>query len=161
MTEPLKWCLDWDHLTFREKLLMGAPFVATEDQAYRDVVRQLKKRTEVAMEEWAKYPQEVSQLAKSVSQALKSDGIWPSEAFVPDDPADIPFALRFDFTDKWDLMPYSIDLVEKRLGIKMQTNFWDRLNTMSFAEAIAEICRREAEQTAGQGPGTAGAEQGQ
>ncbi len=67
----------------------------------------------------------------------------------PLDPADIPSALHFDFTDKWDLLPYSVDLVEKRLGIGMPVDFWDSLGTMTFSEAIAEIYKRKARQEIG------------
>jgi acyl carrier protein len=146
MAEPLRWCLDWDHLSRKEKFLMGAPFLATEDRAYRDIVRQLETRTVSQIEEWARFPGDVQDLARRISRALKNDGVWPSELFLPDDPADIPFALHFDFTDKWDSIHYSIDLVEKRFGIEIPIDFWERLDTMSFAEAVTEILRHKAEQ---------------
>jgi len=152
MTKPLKWNLDWKHLTRQEKFLMGAPFVATEDRAYKDIVRQLSARKATDLEAWSELPDEVRELASRISNALKTDGIWPSEFFVPDDPADIPFALHFDFTDKWDLSPYAIDLVEKRLRIQMPTAFWEHLGTMTFAEALIEICRHPAENAPGLSP---------
>ena len=156
MTEPLRWCLDWNHLSRKEKFLKGAPFLATEDRAYRDIVRQLETRTVSQIEEWARFPRDVQDLARRISQALKNDGVWPSELFLPDDPADIPFALHFDFTDKWDSRHYSIDLIEERLGIEIPIDFWERLATMSFAAAITEICRNKAEQSVATERSTAG-----
>lgn len=145
MPEPLKWCVEWKNLTRREKFLIGVPFLATEDRAYKDIVRQLEKRAGDGLDEWADFPTEVREMACRISGTVKSDGIWPSSNFLPKDPADIPFGLHFDFTDKWDFLPYSIDLVEKRLNAKMPEEFWDRLYTMNFGEAVTEICKRRAE----------------
>jgi hypothetical protein len=145
MTEPLKWCVDWGKLSTKEKFLMGAPFVATEDRAYKDIVQQLAERTEADIEQWNSFPQDVSSLAKDISMALKADGIWPSSIFLPDDPADVPLGHYFDFTDKWDLLPASLALVEKEFGIEMDNGFWDRLSEMTYAQAVTEISRRKAE----------------
>jgi hypothetical protein len=143
MSKPLKWSVDWKNLSFKDKFLMGAPFVATEDKAYKDIVRQLTSRTEKDLEAWSSFPAEVSALARELSGILKTEGIWPSDLFLPDDPADVPFAPYFDFTDKWDFLPAYIDIVEKKLGIPMDNDFWDRIAGMTYAEAITEISQKK------------------
>ena len=148
MTNPLKWNLDWKHLTRRERFLMGSPFVATEDRAYRDIVRQLNERKTSDMKAWSGLPEEIREISCCIVNALKTDRVWPSAFFVPNDPADIPFAIHFDFTDKWDRVPYAIDLVERRLGIKMSSKFWDDIDTKTFAEALVEICQQRIKQQA-------------
>lgn len=135
---------------------MKAPFVATEDRAYRDIVRQLERRTAGSLDEWAGLPMDVQEMARAISHAVKADGIWPSDVFFPCDPADIPFGLHFDFTDRWDLVPYALDLVEKRLGVRMPDEFWEQLIAMTFEEALTEICKRKAEQSHGADAGSAG-----
>lgn len=127
---------------------MGAPFVATEDKARKDIIRQLERRSLDALEEWKGFPSVIQEMARTICEAAKSDGIWPSSIFLPGDPADVPFGLHFDFTDKWDCIPYAADLVEKRLGITMPLGFYTRLEKMTFAEAVTEICRQKTEQGA-------------
>lgn len=139
MAKPLKWCLDWNNLSFKERFLMRTPFVGTEDKAYKDIVRQLEQRTKDDLSAWDKYPDEISQLANKISKLFEADGIWPNAIFLPDDPADIPFALRFDFTDKFDLIPASIYIIEKDLGIEMEIDFWENLEKLSFAQSIEII----------------------
>ena len=43
-------------------------------------------------------------------------------------------------------MPYAIDLVERRLGIKKSSKFWDNIDTMTFAEALVDICQQRIKQ---------------
>lgn len=93
MTNPLKWNLDWKHLTRRESFLMGAPFGATEDRAYRDIVRQLNERKTSDMKAWSGLPEEIREISCCIVNALKTDRVCPSAFFVPNDPADIPFAI--------------------------------------------------------------------
>jgi hypothetical protein len=146
MTEPLKWCVDWSNPSFKDKFLMGAPFVATEDKARNDIICQLESRSQDAMEEWKCFPDKIQEMARTICQIVKTEGIWPSNIFLPSDPADVPFGLHFDFTDKWDFLPYSVDLVEKRLKVKMSLDFYDYLEKMTFADAVTKICGQKAEQ---------------
>jgi hypothetical protein len=142
-TKPLRWCVDWKNPSFKDRFLMGCPFVGTEDRAYKDIACQLKERTEADLAAWDAYPQAVRQLALGVATALKEERIWPSRVFLPTDPADIPFDLQA--TDRWDLLPAAFAIVEKDFGIKMDPEFWGKLPGMSYAQAIEELVARRAE----------------
>jgi hypothetical protein len=142
-TKPLRWCLDWNNPSPKDRFLMGCPFVGTEDRAYKDIVCQLKERTEADLAVWDAYPPEVRQLALGVASALKDQRIWPSRVFLPTDPADIPFHLRE--TDRWDLLPAAFGILEKDFGIKMESEFWDNLPGMTYGQAIEELVAKKAE----------------
>ncbi|MBA4387280.1 MAG: hypothetical protein C0404_04820 [Verrucomicrobia bacterium] len=146
MTKPLKWSIDWAKPSFKERLLMGCPLVATEDRVYADIVRQLSERTESDLLAWNKYQEEVRLMAGALSEKLKAERIWPSALFLPDDPADIPLGNRFEETDKWDFLPAVYSIVEKDLGIKMDAGFWDGLSCMTYVQAVEQMIRRKAEQ---------------
>ena len=145
MTKPLKWSIDWEHLTLKQRFLMGAPFVATEDSVERDIFRQLNGRTEADLSAWDSYPSEIRLLATRVANALKREAVWPSALFLPEDPADIPLGGHFDQTDKWDMLPVAASIVEKESGIKMDSAFWNSLPQMTYAQAIEVIARNQAE----------------
>ena len=118
---------------------MGCPFVATEDRVFADIVRQLNERTESDLAAWNKYPDGVRLMAGDLSEQLKSEGIWPSALFLPDDPADIPLGNRFGETDKWDFLPAVVSIVEKNLGIRMDMAWWNALPRMTYAQAVEQI----------------------
>lgn len=147
MARPLKWCVDWNHLTFWQRFLINAPFWATEDRAYRDILRQLKERSEADLAAWDAQPADVAKLAKELAGMIQAEGIWPSACFLPDDPADIVLAVHMDFTDKWDVLPACCSLIEKDLGVEMDRAFWERLEqgTTTYGEAVTEICRAKTD----------------
>ena len=149
MTKPLKWSIDWEHLTFKQRFLMGAPFVATEDKVHRDILQQLNGRTEADIAAWDTYSAEVSQLAKDVAARLKVERIWPSSIFLPDDPADIPLGGHFGQTDRYDLAPAAFAIVEEEAGIKLNLAFWEGLSHMTYVQAVEQMIRQKAEQAGG------------
>ena len=122
---------------------MGAPFIATEDKAYNDVLRQLSFRDKNDLVAWDIYPKEISDLASEISETLKSEKVWPSSIFLPDDPADIPFAIHFDFTDKLYLFHISMHIIEKHYKIIMDDDFWEKLKSISYVEALEEIIKKQ------------------
>ena len=149
MTTPLQWSIDWAKPSFKERFLMGCPFVATEDRVFADILRQLSERRESDLAAWDKYPDEVRLMVRDLSERLKAEGIWPSALFLPDDPADIPLGNRFGETDKWDFLPAVYTIVEKNLGIKMDMAFWDDLPSMMYVQAVERMITQRAEQTGG------------
>ncbi len=142
MARPLQWCVDWNHLTFRQRFLIDGPFWSTRDRAYRDILRQLRKRSEADLAAWDAYPADVAKLAKELAGMIQAEGIWPFACFLPDDPADIVLAVHMDFTDKWDVLPAYYSIIKKESGAEMDVAFWERLQqgSMTYAEAVAEIC---------------------
>lgn len=141
MTKPLKWCVNWDNLSFKERFLIGTPFIGTDVIAYKDIVRQLKTRTEIDLENWDRFPDKISKIALNIMKLFKTNQIWPNPIFIPEDPADITFALYFDLTDKFDIMPASIDIVQKEYGIELDAEFWEELEKLSFLQAIEIISK--------------------
>jgi hypothetical protein len=139
MTEPLKWCVDWSNLSFKERFLMGAPFVATEDKVRKGIIRQLNERSEEDLSVWREHPKDVCELAWKISKELKRETIWPSDLFLPDDPLDIVFAIRFDLAKEWNMTLVVQTIVEKTIGGKMYPAFWLNLESLSFLEAVTLI----------------------
>ena len=132
-------------MTFKERFLLGAPFVATEDKAYKDIISQLNERNESYLAAWDKYPPDIGRLAIDLSKRLQIERVWPSAIFLPDDPADIPLGGHFDFTDKLDFYPIAYSIVEKDMKIKMDTDFWNSLPKMTFGQAIEKLYRKKVE----------------
>lgn len=145
MSEALKWSIDWRNLKPKEKFLMGAPFIATEDKVYKDIVRQLKERNHNDLEAWNSFPSNITNLANNISNSLMSEGIWPSTLFLPNDPADIPLGGYFDFTDKWDIFPAIFDVIKKDHGIQIDCDLWEKLPEITYVQAVQEIDRRKIE----------------
>ncbi|PID65798.1 MAG: hypothetical protein CR975_05740 [Gammaproteobacteria bacterium] len=141
--KPLTWCVDWQNLTAKEKFLMGMPFIGTDVKAYKDINTQLKTRSEADLQEWDSYPKEISELAKQIIELYKKKKLWPNPIFLPQDPADIAFCLRFDLTDKYDLLPDSIWVVEQDIGIKMDEEFWHNLHHYKFYQSIEIILKNK------------------
>ena len=150
--KPLKWNIDWENMTFKERFLLGAPFIATEDKAYKDIAAQLKERDDSYLSEWDKYSPDIKKLAIDLLNRIKNENIWPSAIFLPDDPADIPLGVHFDFTDKLDFYPIAYSIVEKDLKIKMDTDFWNGLHKMTFGQAIEKLYKKKAELSASGNP---------
>lgn len=143
LAKPLTWCVDWQNLTSKEKFLMGMPFIGPDIKAYKDIKRQLEERSEENLKEWDKYPEEISKLAKQIIDLYKKKNLWPNPLFLPQDPADIAFCLRFDLTDKYDLLPESMRIVEKDIGIEMDEEFWETLHKYKFHQAIKLILEKK------------------
>jgi len=137
----LTWCVDWQNLTSKEKFLMGMPFIGPDSKAYKDIRYQLSKRSDTDLQEWDIYPKEISKLAKRIIELYKKKGVWPNPIFLPQDPADIAFCLRFDLTDKYDLLPESMWIVEKDIGVEMEDEFWENLHELKFHQAIEIIIK--------------------
>ena len=53
MAQPLRWCVDWHNLNFKDRFLLWLPLFGTDEKAYRDIVRQLSERTEKDLAESA------------------------------------------------------------------------------------------------------------
>jgi len=121
---------------------MGMPFIGPDTKAYKDIINQLKERSEIDLKEWDNYPEEISKLAKRIIELYKKKNLWPNPIFLPQDPADIAFCLRFDLTDKYDLLPESMGVVEKNIGVEMEEDFWDNLHKYKFNQAIEMIIKR-------------------
>ena len=149
MSQPLKPSVDLNNPSKKQRFLMGFPFLCPREKAYQEIVEQLKVRTEKDLEVWESHPTEVASLAKEVSEMLKSERVWPSSLFLPDDPAAAVFAINFDwFTDTWDLLPISFDIVEKRLGVEIDESFWlEEIYKISYFDAINHIIKKRAEQS--------------
>ena len=133
-------------MAFKDRLLMGSPVGATEERASKDIVRQLKERTEADLAAWDAYTPEVRKLALDLASALNDQGLWPSRVFLPDDPADIPLGWHLGQTDRWDLVPGAFAIVEKDFGIKLDLEWWTKaLSELTYAQAIERMLAKNAE----------------
>ena len=141
-TKPLKWNVDWNDLSKKDKFLVDFPFLGTLDKAIADIEKQLKGRRHADLDEWNKYPSEIKALAFKLNQRIKEE-IWESDIFLPEDPADIP--LSNHITDKWDLLPMYMQIIEKEMKIKMDIEFWENLDKMKYIEAIERIYKKKTE----------------
>jgi hypothetical protein len=140
--KPLKWNVNWNKLSKKENFLIDFPFIGTYDKAIADIEKQLKNRKISDLDEWNKYPLEIKEFAFTLNKRIKEE-IWGSNIFLPEDPADIP--LSNHITDKWDVLPMYIQIIEKEMQIEMDIEFWEELDKMKYVEVIEQLYKKKTE----------------
>jgi hypothetical protein len=140
--KPLKWNVDWNQLSRKEKFLIDFPFIGTRDKAIANIEKQLKDRENHDLDEWDKFPIEIKTLAFKLNKRIKEE-IWGTDIFLPQDPADI--VLSNHITDKFDLLPMYIQIIEKEIQIEMNNKFWEALDKMNYVEVIEQLYKKKTE----------------
>jgi hypothetical protein len=137
-TKPLEWPVDWNKLSFFQRVFMWNPFFGKAISIHRDISKQLDDRTKDGLSQWEKYPEETFNLSVQVSEILISSLGWPkSSCFIPDDPAEI---ILWDQTGDLDSAE-AVNAIEELVGVTMSDEFWEKLPVTTFSELLKVLIK--------------------
>ena len=134
----LSWLINWENMSATDRVLKGLPFVGPQARAYRDILKQLKQRSNSCLEEWQSFSGEERVLAETLSSIIQDVLGWPNRYFVPSD----PFGILV-----WDVhgdlaTEETLAQIERQTGVvKKTSDEWETLMQNTLGDVVKAICK--------------------
>ena len=140
--EPLRWPVDWAHLTRWQRLMMDLPILGLRARVFKKIVAQLARRAPNASDLWSRFsPDELAIKQRIVEIAVK-ELEWPRGYFLPSDPFEIVI---------WDptgdlATEAALDRMENELGLRRRSgDEWRQLASQTFGDVVQKIAHECAQ----------------
>ena len=119
-TQPLHWPVDWNKLSFNERMFMWNPLFGKSIRIHANLCEQIKSRDNNDLCLWKPCSDEIREQANKVSEILIAHLGWPKNSvFIPNDPAEI---ILWDQTGDLDSVEAVIS-IENVIGVTMPDEF--------------------------------------